>query len=437
MLKKLLTRKKTNTNKVILPDCKEFFLSLGAGRNQIGLIHAARELGYRVIAVDKNAEAPGFALADLQMYCSLLQPKKILQNIQNTVAIDGNLVGVGCRSFGRANLSAALLADRLALPGPQLNNLGVFQNKIQLKKLFKKLEIPTANSYTMTYQSFAKKEMKSYIKYLPLLVRPAVGHAKQGVCLLESQESLQNFLQQQRANNISNLLFDQYLEGREVTVLGFVVQGKFQLVCISEKNVAKSPPRFVELQHTYPCDISIKLVQKICKYMQHICDETQLNSTPIVAEFLVCDFDDKMPLAIIECSPESGGEYLADQLVPAAFGHSYFEDLVRVYTAGELEKSETSYVKSIYGQPQGQVVIRFIAQQNGRIKKLQFPSQLMEHEGLLFAHYLKKPGDKTSVNNGNFDRLAVFGIKEPLESKTIHQQVGQIVTKMQVEYYEE
>jgi len=39
-------------------------LFVGAGRNQRRAIARVRELGVRVVAVDKNPDAPGFAEAD-------------------------------------------------------------------------------------------------------------------------------------------------------------------------------------------------------------------------------------------------------------------------------------------------------------------------------------------------------------------------------------
>ena len=126
-----------------------YFLSLGAGHSQVNLIKAASQLGYKVIAVDRNLAAPGFEEANLHMYCSVLQPKKILSNLENNLNIDGELMGVGCRSFGRANYCAALLAKRLTLPGPNPEKLSIFQDKAKLKKLMMKLEIPTAVSYVL------------------------------------------------------------------------------------------------------------------------------------------------------------------------------------------------------------------------------------------------------------------------------------------------
>jgi formate-dependent phosphoribosylglycinamide formyltransferase (GAR transformylase) len=40
-------------------------LVIGAGRYQRAVIQRAKDLGYRVVAVDRNPDAPGFAYADI------------------------------------------------------------------------------------------------------------------------------------------------------------------------------------------------------------------------------------------------------------------------------------------------------------------------------------------------------------------------------------
>ena len=177
-----------------------YFLSLGAGHNQVNLIKAASQLGYKVIAVDRDTKAPGFGEASLHMYCSVLQPKKILNNLQNNLSINGELMGVGCRSFGRANYSAALIAKRLALPGPEPQRLNVYQDKAKLKKLMLRLEIPTAPSYVLSKgMKKSGQNQTKWQEHLPLIVRPITGHAKQGVQLLDRMEEFQHFINKQQS----------------------------------------------------------------------------------------------------------------------------------------------------------------------------------------------------------------------------------------------
>ena len=132
---------------------------------------------------------------------------------------------------------------------------------------------------------------------------------------------------------------------------------------------------------------------------------------------------------MIECSPEIGGEYLADWLIPKALDKNYFQDLVRIYTGEEIKSGAYVHTKA-----HSQVSIRFIAQSNGRLKRLEFPPYLAKNKNLLFAYYLKKAGDRTSLKQGNLDRLAVFGLKAPLDDQEHYRDIERIVCDTIVEY---
>jgi len=57
-------------------------LIVGAGGNQLAIIQKARDMGLVTIAVDGNAQAPGFALADIAEPINILDPKELVRVAQ-------------------------------------------------------------------------------------------------------------------------------------------------------------------------------------------------------------------------------------------------------------------------------------------------------------------------------------------------------------------
>ena len=55
-------------------------LVVGAGRYQRAVIRRARELGLRVVAVDRNPDAPGLRLADVPRVVDFRSPEAVLEN---------------------------------------------------------------------------------------------------------------------------------------------------------------------------------------------------------------------------------------------------------------------------------------------------------------------------------------------------------------------
>ncbi len=408
---------------------RRYFLSLGAGLNQSSLINAARGMGYAVIAVDQDLNAPGFAQADMQIQCSILEPRRIIRLLQENIT-GGNVVGVGCRSFGRAQISASLIARYFGLPSTPPSHLKIFQNKLQLKQCLRQGGIPIPQIYRCSSEQ-VRRRLVNYGK--PIVARPVDGHAKQGVRLLKDQKDIEHFFKSE-LERLDQYLVEPYIRGREITVMAIVSKGRCYTISITEKFVRQEPPLFAEERHVYPARISEYLRRRIPDQMQNICDVTNLENGPLVAEFIIPEkaSPNGQLLYLVECHPEIGGEFLADQLVPAVYNFNYFQALICINTGLPFTKLENIEEQQL----DSSVIIRYIPQkQEGVLRHLAFPASLEQEKRLIFASLLKKAGDRVSLSSGNSDRLAVFGMQAPLrKAAELSRRVEEIAAAMQVEY---
>ncbi len=430
---------------------KRYFISLGAGRNQVPLIEAARKLGLNVIAVDRDLRAPGFEHADIHLQCSIFRPRKIMQMLSENLT-QGQITGVACRSFGSANLSAAIISHSYGTPGLAPRTVKLFRNKRVLKERLAVAGVATPRSFSWkTYYDKLGFKMAG----VPLVVRPVNGHGKIGLEVLETREDILAFLEEHPEDN-GSFLAEEYIPGDEVTVLGLVRAGRFELFCLTDKIVSDSAPRFAEKLHRYPSLISETNKERITQAMQKIVDFTGIKTAPIVAEFIVGrgtqDTDDRAYL--VECAPEIGGEYLADFVVPAARNTSFFQEVIALSSRSSLHPAPLKFEQpvlrrarkfswlpekeslAVAEEPREEtVLIRFLTQQTGRLKYFRFPEALKDHPGFLFAHQFKKPGDQTAAARGNLDRIAVFGLKGPLENRLeLESDLDEIATQTIIEY---
>jgi hypothetical protein len=94
-------------------DANRRLLVLGAGRQQLGLLQAARQRGLVVVAVDRDSAAPGFRLADRRALISF-EDEPSLHRLAEAEHIDGVISPANDWSVG----IAARIAHRLALPHP-------------------------------------------------------------------------------------------------------------------------------------------------------------------------------------------------------------------------------------------------------------------------------------------------------------------------------
>ena len=94
-------------------DANRRLLVLGAGRQQLGLLRAARRRGLLVVAVDRDSAAPGFRFADRRALISF-EDEPSLHRLAEAERLDGVISPANDWSVG----IAARIAHRLALPHP-------------------------------------------------------------------------------------------------------------------------------------------------------------------------------------------------------------------------------------------------------------------------------------------------------------------------------
>jgi hypothetical protein len=91
---------------------EKWVVCLGAGKSQISLIKNSQLLGYKVLAIDRNSQAPGFDLSDESLVESTHDTAKIIEKIKGI-----NLYGLLARSTGGALFTAASIVKEYKIPG--------------------------------------------------------------------------------------------------------------------------------------------------------------------------------------------------------------------------------------------------------------------------------------------------------------------------------
>ncbi|EMN30795.1 hypothetical protein LEP1GSC083_5260 [Leptospira interrogans serovar Pyrogenes str. L0374] len=169
---------------------KDYFLSIGAGPNQVPLISAANKLGYLVIAVDQNDRAPGLNISSLRIMESVTEYRKILKTVSE-IPLQGNILGIGTRSFGKATYTASYIANKLKLRYASLECVEICSNKNKLKEVASRVGILTPQNYDTNSKHL-----------FPFVYKPSRGNGKEGIRTFHDLEEWENFLQsKKRAKN--------------------------------------------------------------------------------------------------------------------------------------------------------------------------------------------------------------------------------------------
>ena len=120
----------------------DYFVSIGAGVNQIPLIKEAKRNGFQVIAVDMNPSAPGFYHCDLKIQESIEDYESIYIKLREML-VDGKISSIMTKSYGNAIITTAYLCENFGLPFLPLDDSRKFLNKKITKKVYTETGILT------------------------------------------------------------------------------------------------------------------------------------------------------------------------------------------------------------------------------------------------------------------------------------------------------
>src|SRR4029453_2956830 len=158
-------------------------LFVGGGRHQRRAILRARQLGHRVVAVDRNAEAPGLAAADVAEVVDFSDPDAVIE-----AASRHEVDGVLTVSADRAVPVVAAVAEALGLPGIGTETAHLMTHKIAMRRTLADAGVPQPRFAGARDMLSARAALDSV--GVPAVLKPADSGGQRGIFYIESQDEL-------------------------------------------------------------------------------------------------------------------------------------------------------------------------------------------------------------------------------------------------------
>ena len=227
------------------------FVLVGGSRSQLGLLEQARALGHEVCVVDGASTAPLLAEAEIGIVRNFVEVDAVLDDLR---ANEVEPLAVATMGSDQAVLPTARLADRLGLPGLPVRTAEIVADKRKMRSAFEAVGVPAA----------AGREVKSVEDAAAAfevtgraVVKPVDGSAQRGVTEVRSAEELPAAFERALAASRTNaVVLDQYLEGDEFTINGFLLDGEYFPMSITKRLLHPPPPLGVCIVHRYPSGLS-------------------------------------------------------------------------------------------------------------------------------------------------------------------------------------
>jgi biotin carboxylase len=224
-------------------------LFVGAGRHQRRAIVRARELGLRVVAVDRNPDAPGLAEADVAERVDFRDVPRVV-DIGRSHAIDGVLTV----SADRAVPVVAAVAAALGLPGIGTATAHVMTHKVAMRRRLAEAGVrqPRFAAVRTLHEGHVALETVG----LPAVLKPADSGGQRAVFLLRSRDDLEAHLHAALAESpTGEAIVESFHEGLELNGLVLARGGDATLLTLSDR---LRPPGIgfgVGWIHVYPTTI--------------------------------------------------------------------------------------------------------------------------------------------------------------------------------------
>lgn len=224
-------------------------LFVGAGRHQRRAILQARERGLRVVAVDRNADAPGLRLADTPEVVDFADVAAV-----EAVARRHSVDGVLTVSADRAVPVVAAVAERLGLPTIGTDVARRMTHKIAMRRTLS--EEGVSQPPFAAVRDLASGRAALEAVGLPAVLKPADSGGQRAVFRLDQESDLESNLHAALAESpTGEAVVEGFVDGVELNGIVVARGGEPRVVTLSDRLRPPGPGFGVGWIHVYPTSI--------------------------------------------------------------------------------------------------------------------------------------------------------------------------------------
>lgn len=356
-------------------------LVVGAGRYQRAVIRRARELGYRVVAVDRNPDAPGLRLADVPRVVDFSSPDAVLENVSD-LEIDGVLTV----QAERAVPMVAALAEALGVPGIGVDTARLMTNKLAMRGRLAEAGLPQPRFATVRT---AEEARAAAIEIgVPAVLKPVDSAGQVGLALVGSADDADaSFPDAVAASPTGEAVLEEFVEGTEMNGIVVVREGEVLSVALCDRLRPSGLGFGVSWLHVYPPSVE----------SEQLAEAERVAADAVLA--LGLDTGIGFPqliakpgggVAVVECAARIGG-MMAEHL-----RHALGVDLLEIALRLALGEEVTGeHVRERFRRP---VAVRFLTAEPGtlapgRVVRVGPIDEVLAAPGVLDAEVYSEVGE--------------------------------------------
>lgn len=271
-------------------------LVVAGGVPQIELIKQLKERQIKTILIDGSKSALAIPYADIFYHTNIFDVKAVKE-----IALKENVDFIITVCADQVLLIVAEVSEMLGLPCYiDYKTAQNVSDKIRMKQLFKANGVPTTDYIELDYLNFEKINHLHY----PLVVKPVDAYSSKGVRKAENEDELrQYYIEASMISRSGKVIVEEFFEGKEISIDAFVLNGKANILAVTNSEKVKYKDRFVIFRGRYPADVSETELFQIKTIAQKIADGFGLVNSPLLIQLL--SNGDKV--SVLEFCARTGG----------------------------------------------------------------------------------------------------------------------------------
>jgi len=342
-------------------------LVLGAGPAQLGLLEAARAQGLFTIVVDRDPAAPGFALASRRAIIST-EDERGIERLVAAERVDGVIapgidwpVGI-----------AARVAAKHGLPHPlEPSVAGLAVSKARQRERFDAAGIPQPR-----WKLVSKPEEGLPV---PCVVKAPDRQGQRGLSVVRDERELTAAIEAAlEVSRNSSALIEELVEGPEVTVNAFSIDGRFHPLTVTDRITADPPAFGVALMHVWPSEADTD--GAAVEIARRAVEALGIRNGPTYTQVRIGPDDPR----IMEVAARLGGGHDAE-LCEAALGVDLNGLALAAALGEELEPPKPE-------RRVGGACTTFIVPPPGELLALEGEEEARHAQGIVFVRVYRRPG---------------------------------------------
>lgn len=357
---------------------KKTIFIIGAGPSQLKGITAAKEMDFHVITVDGDANAPGFKYADKFYHIDIFEFAKIID-----IALSEKVDFALTVSSEVCLETVAHVNKAINAKGLSLKQVKKVTNKGLMRDIFKEHNIP-GPKHLVTFSSKTTDNICNELEF-PLVVKPTDSSGSKGVALVTNPHQLQKQISKSLGFSKSkSVIVEEFMEGIEIALEGFVIDGKLTVLAFSDK-IRTPPPYFLDTTVIFPSSQDNEVLRKAENIVAKAVKALDISDTPIHVELMITPTGVK----IVEIAARGAGFCVYTDILPQITA----VDPVNI----QLSIANNEKIEINNNHPAKGACIKFLSAQKGTLKSINGFDEALAVAGVSEIKIYVDPG--ASVND--------------------------------------